>query len=92
MDVNESETGGEGKLKVTLTAFDPKKQQGRIKIEELSEHRGRYYVTVKFGQKGENRIDYKTWDVHKTSDYRITTSVSNDSVESIEITFVGTEG
>ena len=84
-------TSQDGTLKVTLTTFDPSKQRGFIKIEELSPSRGRFYVTAKFASGGQTRIDYKTWDLNKISDHEITTSVPNDSVNSIEIVSVGSE-
>jgi len=94
MNRGEAVTSEDGKLEVTLVAFNPKQQKGQIEIKELSHDRGRYYVTVKFSGgdgKGQTRIDYKTWDVHKTSTYPVTTSVPNDSVSSIEISFAGAQ-
>jgi hypothetical protein len=42
-------------------------------------------VTGKFGAGGQNRIDYKTWDVNKALVFEITTSVRNGPVTAIEI-------
>ena len=57
---------------------------GQIRIEELVEKRGWFYITVKFSGGCKNRIDYKTWDVHKTPLYEVSTTVRNDSVSAIE--------
>lgn len=89
MDINESVVSEDGSLKVTLTAFDPARGKGQIAVEELSEKRGWFYITVNFGAAGQNRIDYKTWDVHKTPQFEISTSVPNDTVTSIEIATAG---
>jgi hypothetical protein len=52
-------------LKVTLIAYEQRTGEDRIKIEELHRDRGRFYVTVKYGEAGQHRIDYKTYDVYK---------------------------
>jgi hypothetical protein len=91
MNAKDSVTSSDRKLKATLVGFDPNLKRGRVEIEELSSDRGRYYVTVKFSAGGQYRIDYKTFDLHKTSAYDITSSVANDSVSAIEIVFAGTD-
>jgi hypothetical protein len=91
MIANDSVKSSDEKLSVTLVGFDPKVQRGWINIKELSPDRARYYVTVKFSAGGQHRIDYKTFDVHKTSNYEITSFASNDSVSAIEIVFAGTD-
>lgn len=48
MNINDSALSQDGSLKVTLTAFDPARGKGQIRIEELVEKRGWFYVTVKF--------------------------------------------
>jgi hypothetical protein len=35
VNINDSVTTPDGTLKVTLTAFDPRRGEGRVKIEEL---------------------------------------------------------
>ncbi len=35
---------------------------------------GRFYVTVTYGEAGQTRIDYKTYDVHKASEFPFTTN------------------
>jgi len=50
---------------------------------------GLVYITVKFSGGCKNRIDYKTWDVHKTPVYEVSTTVRNDSVSAIEIVPTG---
>jgi hypothetical protein len=45
VEVGDSVTSPDGVLKVTLTAFDPRRGEGRLKIEELKAERGRFYVT-----------------------------------------------
>ena len=40
MEVNDSVTSEDGALKVTLAAFDPRRGEGRVKIEELKAERG----------------------------------------------------
>jgi len=46
VNIGDSVTSQDGALKVTLTAFDPRRGEGRLKIEELKAERGRFYVTV----------------------------------------------
>jgi hypothetical protein len=41
VNINDSVTSPDGALKVTLTAFDPRRGEGRLKIEELQAGRGR---------------------------------------------------
>jgi hypothetical protein len=86
VDINDTVTSGDGSLRATLVAFDPARGKGQIRVEELSQKRGWFYITVKFGAGGQNKIDYKTWDVNKTSLFEVSTSVRNDSVTGIEIT------
>lgn len=83
-ELNDSIVSPDGALKVTLIAFDPKKGEGRVKIEELHRERGRFYVTVKYGEAGQMRIDYKTYDVYKSSEFPFTTN-RNDAIKAIEI-------
>lgn len=85
VNINDSVVSEDGALKVTLTAFDPTRGKGQIRVEELSQKKGWFYITAKFGAGGQNRIDYKTWDVHKASLFEITTTVRNDPVTAIEI-------
>lgn len=87
MEVNGSVTGPDGALKVTLIAFDPAKGSGRVKIEELHRERGRFYVTATYGEAGQTRIDYKTYDVYKASEFPFTTN-RNDAIKGIEIVSV----
>jgi hypothetical protein len=84
MNVNDSVVSPDGALKATLKAFDPKSGQGRVKIEELKSERGRFYVTVTYGEAGQARIDYKTYDVHKASELPFATN-RNDAIKGIEI-------
>lgn len=69
MNINDSVTSQDGALKVTLTAFDPRRGEGRVKIEELKAERGCFYVTVEYGEAGQTRIDYKTYDLKKASEF-----------------------
>lgn len=85
MNINDSVVSEDGALKVTLTAFDPIRGKGQIRVQELVQKRGWFYITAKFGSGGQSRIDYKTWDVNKTSEFEIVTSVRNDPVASIEL-------
>jgi hypothetical protein len=71
-------------LKATLTAFDSRTGQGRLKIEELKAERGRFYVTATYGEAGQTRIDYKTYDEHKASEYPFTTN-RGDAIKEIII-------
>jgi hypothetical protein len=89
VEINESVVSEDRSLKVTLTAFDSARGKGQITLEELSQKRGWFYITVRFGAGGQNQIDYKTWDVYKASTFEITTTVRNDTVASIEIIPVG---
>lgn len=90
MNVNDSVTSQDGALKATLTAFDPRSGQGRLKIEELKAERGRFYVTVTYGEAGQTRIDYKTYDVHKASEFPFTTN-RNDAIKEITIVRVSAD-
>ena len=82
--VNDTVTSPDGALKVTITAFDPSGGEGRLKIEELKAERGRFYVTVTYGEAGKTRIDYKTYDLKKASEYPFTTN-RNDAIKEIKI-------
>ena len=84
MNIHDSVASQDGALKATLAAFDPRSGQGRLKIEELTGERGRFYVTVTYGEAGQTRIDYKTYDVHKASEFPFTTN-RNDAIKGIEI-------
>jgi hypothetical protein len=70
MLVSESVFAPDGSLSVTLVTFDPVNGKGQIRIEELTTEKGRYYITVKYGDAGQTRIDYKTYDydVYKSKD------------------------
>ncbi len=72
MEVYDSVVSPDGALKVTLTAFDPRRGEGRVTIEELKAERGRFYVTVEYGEAGETRIDYKTYDLKRPSELPLT--------------------
>jgi len=50
VNIGDSVTSQDGALQVTLTAFDPRRGEGRVKIEELKAERGRFYVTVEYGR------------------------------------------
>ena len=85
VEVNDNVVSLDGVLKVTLTAFNPNTGAGRVRIEELRSEHGRFYVTVKYGEgAGQTRIDYKTYDVHKASEFPFTTN-RNDAIKGIEI-------
>jgi hypothetical protein len=62
----------------------PKAGQGRLKVEELKAERGRFYVTVTYGEAGQTRIDYKTYDLKKASEYPFTTN-RGDAIKEITI-------
>jgi hypothetical protein len=84
VNINDSATSEDGALKATLTAFDPKRGEGRLKIEELLGERGRFYVTVEYGEAGQTRIDYKTYDLKKPSELPFHTN-RNDAIKGIKI-------
>lgn len=84
VNINDSVSSEDGALKATLTAFDPKSGQGRVKIEELKAERGRFYVTVTYGEAGQTRIDYKTYDLKKASELPFHTN-RNDGIKEIKI-------
>jgi hypothetical protein len=84
VNIGDSVTSPDGALKVTLTAFDPMRGEGRVKIEELKAERGRFYVTVTYGEAGQTRIDYKTYDLKKASEFPFNTN-RNDAIKGIEI-------
>jgi len=90
MQIGESVVNADGSLKVTLLNLDAKRGKGQIKIEELSQESKWFYVTVKFSKGGENKIDYKTWDVHKLSVHEIAAMNKDDQVKAIEIVSVDT--
>lgn len=85
MDINDSVVSQDGTLKVTLIAFDPTRGKGQISVAEISQKRGWFYIIVKFRAGGQNRIEYKTWDIYKTSDYEISTVTRGDSIDGIQI-------
>lgn len=85
VNINDNVVSKDGALQITLTAFDPARGKGQIRVAELSPKRGWFYITVKFVGGGQNRIDYKTWDLNKASAFEISTSVRNDPVAAIEI-------
>jgi hypothetical protein len=89
VNINDSIVNADGSLKVTLVAFDANRGKGQIKVEEIVQKRGWFYITVKFGAGGQNRIDYKTWDVYKASVFDISTTVRGDTVTAIEIVPAG---
>jgi hypothetical protein len=84
MNINDSVTSQDGALKVTLTAFDPRRGEGRVKIEEPKAERGCFYVTVEYGEAGQTRIDYKTYDLKKASEFPFHTN-RNDALKEIKI-------
>lgn len=84
MNIADSVISQDGALKATLAAFDSRSGKGRLKIEELKAERGRFYVTVTYGETGQTRIDYKTYDVHKASEFPFTTN-RGDAIKQITI-------
>ena len=50
MNIHDSVVSQDGALKATLAAFDSKTGKGLLKIEELKAERGRFYVTVTYGE------------------------------------------
>ena len=84
MNVNGTAVSEDKALMVTLTAFDPMSGAGRVKIDELLPEKGRFYVMVNYGQDGQTRIDYKTYDVHKCPEYPFFAN-RNDAVTGIKI-------
>lgn len=84
VEVHDSVVSPDGALKVTLIAFDPRTGEGRVKIEELHRDKGRFYVTIKYGEAGQHRIDYKAYDVYKASEFPFRTN-RNDGIKAIEI-------
>lgn len=84
MLVNDSVVAPDNSLRVTLIAFDSVNGQGQVSIEELATGKGRYYVTVKYGDSGQTRIDYKTYDVYKSAEHSFFTN-RNDEVKGIDI-------
>jgi hypothetical protein len=90
MNVNDSVVSQDGTLEVTLTGFDPARGKGQIRVEELVQKPGWFYITAKFASGGQSRIDYKTWDVNKASEFEIITSVRNDAVTSLGLVRVET--
>lgn len=84
MNIHDSVVSPDGALKATLAEFNPKTGQGRLKIEELKAERGRFYVTVTYGEAGQTRIDYKTYDVHKASEFPFTTN-RGDAIKEVKI-------
>ena len=58
--------------------------KGRVKIEELNLERGRFYVTVEYGEPGQTRIDYKTCDLKKAFEFPFHTN-RNDAIKEIKI-------
>jgi hypothetical protein len=69
MEVSQSVVSSDRALRVTLESFDQNPGEGRVRIEELQPEKGKFYVLLKYGEAGEMRIDYKTYDVHKTPEH-----------------------
>jgi hypothetical protein len=84
MDVNDNVVSLDGVLEVALLAFQSETVEGIIQIEELRQDHAQFYVTVMYGQGGQLRIDYKTYDVNKQSKVQFFAS-RNDLVNRIEI-------
>jgi hypothetical protein len=84
MEVNDSVVSSDKALKVTLEAFDPNTGKGSVRIEELLPKKGRFYVTLTYGEGGQTRIDYKSYDVYKASAHSFSTN-RNDAFKGIEI-------
>ena len=84
MELNDSVVSEDKSLKVTLIAFNPASGEGRVRVEEFGAEKGRFYITVKYGDAGQTRIDYKTSDVYKSPEHPFFTN-RNDALTSIEI-------
>jgi hypothetical protein len=84
MDVSDNVVSLDGVLKVALLAFQPETGEGIIQIEELRQDHAQFYVTVMYGQGGQIRNDYKTYDVNKQSKVQFFAN-RNDLVSRIEI-------
>jgi hypothetical protein len=56
VNINDSVISPDGALKMTLTGFDPRRGEGQVKIEELQAQRGRFYVTVEYGEAGQTMV------------------------------------
>jgi hypothetical protein len=90
VECSDSVISPDGTLRATLIAFDPNRGEGRLRIEELRREHARYYVTVTYGEAGQMRIDYKTYDVYKASEFPFSTG-RNDLVKRIEIVQVSSD-
>jgi hypothetical protein len=66
MNVNATRDSSDGVLRVKLVEHDPRTGNGQIQIIELRQEHARYYVTVLYGS-GQQRIDYKTYDLMKAT-------------------------
>ena len=66
MNVNATRGSSDGVLRVKLVEHDRRTGNGRIQIIELRQEHARYYVTVLYGS-GQQRIDYKTYDLMKAT-------------------------
>jgi hypothetical protein len=90
MRVNDSVVAPDNSLRVTLIAFDSVSGHGRIKVEEMTIEKGRYYITITYGAAGQTRIDYKTYDVYKSAEHPFSTN-RNDAMTGIEIVRVAAD-
>jgi hypothetical protein len=66
MNVNATRDSSDGVLRVKLVEHDPRTGNGQIQIIELRKEHARYFVTVLYGL-GQQRIDYKTYDLMKAT-------------------------
>jgi len=87
MKVCDSVVSTDGFLKVTLDAFNPDRGNGNIKIEELSDKVGRFFVNVNFRSGERDTVDYRPGDVSRSGAlFGISTTTRNDAISSIVLT------
>jgi hypothetical protein len=84
LEILDGAVSADGALRVTLVSFDAPSGEGRVRIEELSQEKARFYVTLKHGDGCETRIEYETYDVHKAAEHSFFTHC-NDVLKNIEI-------
>ena len=85
MKPGETVNSADGSLRVTLMNFNPETGIGHLQFEELASEPAWYYVTARFENGGEHRIDYKTFDVNKSSVHAVRTINRGDAIAEIRI-------
>lgn len=93
MEIGDSVTSGDGVLRITLATFDAMAGKGQVKVEELAQASGRFYVRVTFGSGSESCVYYRMGDTSRTYSplFEISTLARGDTVAAIDIVCLGSD-